>query len=124
MRITMAGDSVEDMLGRELAIIIKQENGRLERRIMELMQKRFAELQPRHRGPWKHGETYHLNDSVTHGGSMWIAIVETPQGKPGESSDWILAVRKGRDGKDGERGPMGPPRSEEYTSEHQSLRHL
>lgn len=63
----------------------------------------------RHRGPWKHDEQYHLDDSVTSGGSGWIALVDDPQGKPGTSKHWQLFVMKGRDGKDGDKGPPGPP---------------
>jgi hypothetical protein len=62
----------------------------------------------RHRGPWKHNEDYRLDDSVTSGGSGWIAMVENPKGRPGTSKDWLLFVIKGRDGKDGEPGPQGP----------------
>lgn len=62
----------------------------------------------RHRGPWKYDEKYHLDDSVTYGGSGWMAVVDDPKGKPGDSKDWQLFVRKGRDGKDGDRGPQGP----------------
>jgi hypothetical protein len=62
----------------------------------------------RHKGPWKHNETYALDDSVTSGGSGWYAIVENPQGRPGESKDWQLFVMKGRDGKDGKDGARGP----------------
>ena len=70
----------------------------------------------RHRGPWKHDEDYHLDDSVTSGGSGWIAMVEDPKGRPGTSKDWLLFVIKGRDGKDGEPGPRGPvgPAGKDY----------
>jgi hypothetical protein len=62
----------------------------------------------RHRGPWKADEHYQLDDSVSSGGSGWIAMVEGAKGRPGDSKDWQLFVKKGRDGKDGERGPQGP----------------
>jgi Collagen triple helix repeat (20 copies) len=62
----------------------------------------------RHRGPWKHDVQYHLDDSVSSGGSGWIAIKEGAKGRPGESDDWQLFVKKGRDGKDGEKGERGP----------------
>ena len=63
----------------------------------------------RHRGPWKHDENYHLDDSVSSGNGIWIALVENAKGRPGDSKEWQLAVRAGRNGKDGERGPPGPP---------------
>ncbi len=70
----------------------------------------------RHQGPWKHNQRYHLDDSATSGGSSWIAKVENPQGKPGDTTDWELFAKKGRDGKDGERGPQGPtgPAGKDY----------
>lgn len=48
-------------------------------------------------GQYKAGTTYHQGDGVTHGGSYWIAQSDTDS-KPGESPDWRLAVKKGRDG--------------------------
>jgi integrin beta 3 len=64
----------------------------------------------RFRGAWKHDEKYLQDDTVQRGGSIWWAKVDDPKGQPsdGMSSDWILAVRKGRDGKDGEKGERGP----------------
>lgn len=43
---------------------------------------------------------------MTFGGSLWLAKKESPEGKPGQSDDWQLAVKKGRDGKDGKDGVM------------------
>jgi integrin beta 3 len=51
------------------------------------------------RGVWKEGG-YQAGDAVTWRGSLWIAQRETAA-KPDEaSSDWRLAVKRGRDGKD------------------------
>lgn len=47
-------------------------------------------------GQYKAG-SYQKGDGVTHGGSFWIAQSDTDS-KPGESPDWRLAVKKGRDG--------------------------
>jgi hypothetical protein len=38
-------------------------------------------------------------DAVSHGGSLFIAQTETAA-KPGKSSDWRLAVKRGNDGRD------------------------
>ena len=49
------------------------------------------------RGVWEPGE-YAKGDTVTWGGSLWIAQ-EATEDKPGVSKSWRLAVKKGRDGK-------------------------
>lgn len=51
-------------------------------------------------GVFREGTTYEKGDCVSFGGSTWIAQKDAPEGKPGLSSDWRLAVKKGRDGKD------------------------
>jgi integrin beta 3 len=56
------------------------------------------------RGVFKDGETYRKGDGATFGGSWWVAQVDSPEGSPGVSKDWRLAVKKGRDGKDGRNG--------------------
>lgn len=70
-----------------------------------------------YRGVWEDGRTYEKGDSVTYGGSQWIAK-EATASKPGapdaSSRAWQLAVKKGTDGKSGAQGPAGPqgPRGE------------
>jgi hypothetical protein len=49
-------------------------------------------------GVWTE-RTYAVGDSVSHGGSSWIAQKET-SAKPGKSDDWRLAVKRGTDGRD------------------------
>ena len=63
------------------------------------------------RGIYKAGNAYKRGDGVTYSGSFWIAQADT-ESKPGEGSDWRLAVKRGRDGKDGKhgaKGDTGPP---------------
>jgi hypothetical protein len=60
---------------------------------------------PLDQGVFREGEAYRRGDGVTFGGSWWIAQKDAPEGKPGLSSDWRLAVKKGRDGKDWSRQP-------------------
>lgn len=55
---------------------------------------------PLDQGVFREGAAYLRGDGVTFGGSWWIAQKDAPEGKPGLSSDWRLAVKKGRDGKD------------------------
>jgi hypothetical protein len=50
-------------------------------------------------GIHKTGEQYEKGDAVTRGGSYWVANVNT-KATPGESPDWRLVVKRGRDGKD------------------------
>jgi integrin beta 3 len=61
-------------------------------------------------GVWKDGTAYSQGDGVTWAGSFWIAQGDTSAKPGGESDDWRLAVKRGRDGKDGksEPGPAGP----------------
>jgi len=49
-------------------------------------------------GVWKQDKAYVPGDSVTHGGSLHIAKVETTA-KPG-TDDWQLAAKRGADGRD------------------------
>lgn len=52
-------------------------------------------------GVWQEGKAYERGQFVTRGGAMWHANCAT-KAKPGEgdSADWTLAVKSGRDGKD------------------------
>lgn len=52
------------------------------------------------RGVFREVSAYERGDGVTFGGSFWIAQKDAPEGKPGTSADWRLAVKKGRDGAD------------------------
>ncbi len=59
---------------------------------------------------WREGD-YLKGDSVTFGGSQWIALKDTATKPDTPNSDWRLAVKRGRDGKDGkpgEKGMQGP----------------
>jgi hypothetical protein len=56
-------------------------------------------------GVFTEGE-YTRGSAVTFGGSLWIAQKDSPEGKPGLSPDWRLAVKRGRDGKDADVPPV------------------
>ena len=61
-------------------------------------------------GVWKEG-AYNWGDTVSHGGSMWIAQRDTDTKPDTPGCHWRLSAKRGRDGKDGkpgERGPVGP----------------
>lgn len=57
-------------------------------------------MHPLDRGVFKEGAEYLRGDGVTWGGSWFIAQKDAPEGKPGDSDSWRLAVKRGRDGKD------------------------
>lgn len=57
------------------------------------------------RGVWREG-AFQKGDSVTWGGSAWIAQRDTSD-KPETSDAWRLSVKRGRDGKEGKQGPAG-----------------
>lgn len=42
---------------------------------------------------------YAQHDVVAHNGSMWVCL-KTTRGRPGDSRDWQLSVKCGRDGRD------------------------
>lgn len=48
----------------------------------------------------KEHDDYERGDGTTYGGCYWIAQKDAPEGVPGGSADWRMAVKKGRDGKD------------------------
>jgi hypothetical protein len=63
---------------------------------------------PIDRGVYREGTAYERGDSVTWGGSSFIAQRATT-GKPEVSEDWRLSVKRGRDGKPGVPGKAGEP---------------
>lgn len=60
-----------------------------------------------YKGVFDEAQGYAKDDSVTWAGSMWIAVKEAPEGKPGTNDHWRLSVKRGRDGPAGPRGPAG-----------------
>jgi hypothetical protein len=62
-----------------------------------------------YRGVYKSGEAYKAGDSVTWGGSLWIARKDTaaePETKEA-NNDWQLGAKRGREGKPGKNGKDG-----------------
>lgn len=81
--------SMEDF--RNLTISIKKSNGEIE-------EKNFSIPVVLDRGIYSSEKEYSVGDSVSFGGSSWIAQKNTSE-KPGSSSDWRLSVKKGAAGK-------------------------
>lgn len=52
-------------------------------------------------GVWQRANEYKRGDVATHEGSMFVAVANPRLGEmPGQSLNWQLAVKRGRDGKD------------------------
>jgi hypothetical protein len=64
-----------------------------------------------YRGVHKDGEAYEEGDTVTSGGSLWVALKDATT-KPGieGGSEWQLAVKRGRDGRDVTQPKSIPPK--------------
>jgi len=62
-----------------------------------------------YRGIFKEGDAYEAGDSVTWGGSTWIALQETASKPDSVDGTWRLAVKRGSPGKDGAPGKNGGP---------------
>lgn len=54
---------------------------------------------PVYRDVYRAGEQYRPGEFVTWGGQVY-ACVEPTSAKPGDSKDWSMAVKRGRDGRD------------------------
>lgn len=54
---------------------------------------------PIFRGYYDDKAVYKHGDVVSHGGSMWISKVDSPENRPGVKQDgeWVLSVKHGRD---------------------------
>lgn len=86
-------DMTLDYDGERTFTFLFQRGGHIEER-------RFVAPVVLDRGVYRPETVYAKGDAVTYGGSVWIAQSDT-KAKPDGSSDWRLAVKKGRDGKDG-----------------------
>lgn len=52
-----------------------------------------------HKGVWSESARYQQGQMVTRGGSMWSCQKDGATGRPGDSADWLLIVKAGRDGR-------------------------
>jgi hypothetical protein len=58
-----------------------------------------SDAQKAYRGVFSTAETYLRHNSVTHGGSTWIAERDDPGTPAVDGTGWRLAVKRGRDGR-------------------------
>jgi hypothetical protein len=89
---------VEDETGRAVAKFVNGD------RVKSIRLPGFVD-----RGVWRPEYAYVKGDGVTFGGSFFIAQTDQPSGKPEETPDWRLSVKRGRDGKNGDKGLDGKP---------------
>ncbi len=54
-----------------------------------------------YRGVYKSADGYLKGDAVTYGGGIWIAMQDSPDGRPDGGPGWQLANKRGKDGRDG-----------------------
>jgi len=68
------------------------------------LRKRIGALETRqairYRGIWDQAEHYDRGDFCTDKGSLFHCNQPSTRQRPGEGSDWTLAVKRGRDGRD------------------------
>lgn len=64
--------------------------------------KRFPLTLPfqKYQGSWQAGRTYVAGDTVSLRGCEWHCNAPMTTSRPGDTSDWTLAVKCGRDGRD------------------------
>jgi len=66
-------------------------------------------------GVYSDAETYRKGNTVSRGGSMWIALLDQIKGiRPDDATEdglraWRLCVQRGKAGKQGQQGPPGNP---------------
>ena len=73
-------------------LVIKIDNGRVQK------EREIKLAVPLYMGVYKQGEAYAKGDTVTYGGSLYIAQVDGPA-SPGDGASWRLAVKRGADAK-------------------------
>lgn len=90
----------EDGFGLDDLVIEDDGDGTLTLRFIrgDLVREKAIRYPRGDRGVFRDGGSYRKGDGVTFNGSWWIAQNDEPQGKPGASEDWRLAVKAGREG--------------------------
>lgn len=78
---------------RKFAVVVATSSGRAQT-------KQFSMPVVIYRGVYREGDAYEAGDSVTWGGSTWIALQDTKSKPDSTDGTWKLAVKKGAPGKD------------------------
>jgi integrin beta 3 len=97
---TLSVELSED--GRTVSVSLSLTDGYVQKTAITLPTMIYREV-------WKAETPYDKGDTVTWDGSVWVRMSTDQNSKtrPGSSSDWRLAVKRGQDGKDGARGEKG-----------------
>lgn len=85
------------------AVAFGEAMGEIVREAFELLEKRVADLEQsgiKFCGVHQRALDYARGSVVISGGSSWVAVKANPAGVPGDSPDWALMARAGRDGRD------------------------
>lgn len=82
-----------NVIVQEVGTELKAQNARIA--AMEAKMEEFT-----YKGVWETGTVYRQHNSVTDNGSLWICVSPHSTQRPGDSQDWKLAVKRGKDGRD------------------------
>ena len=72
---------------------------RLEQLEAEVARLRSTTAEFKYLGTWAADQSYLRGNFVTRDGSLWHCNTTATQERPGQGSDWTLAVKRGRDGR-------------------------
>src|SRR5687767_8440411 len=88
--------NVVDMTMKGTVDLLQKKMSALQARIDTIEAGRAKTLADCYRGPWNSGVAYPRGTLVTDRGSCWLCIHDTAA-RPGETGDWRLIVKAGRD---------------------------
>lgn len=82
-----------DVVAQEVGAQLKAQNARIAALEAHVREFKYC-------GIWQADAVFRRHNSVTQDGSVWICVCEQTLQRPGDGSDWRLAVKRGKDGKD------------------------
>jgi hypothetical protein len=97
-------DVLAEAVGMAIAEMLGETEARLTAKIAAL-EARISEF--KFVGQWAEFKTYRAGNFVSVGGQVYHCNADNVGSRPGTDSNWVLAVKSGRDGRDGK--PPEPP---------------
>jgi hypothetical protein len=98
------GERIVRLSPEEQASFLKAVSIYIREQVAAAIDERMKEF--RHLGAHDEHKQYKFGNMVQRGGSSWHCRVADTKGSiPGESSDWVLISKSGRDGRDANRVP-------------------